>query len=1541
MIAGPMAADSVQQEARQTPDGIVSPLSLFALSMIFVLLCFVARLFPARHRCFWTLGLLLGASLSWAGSLPSLGALGSTGHVVQFSANSCDPTTATCLPAISNRAGTGPVGAGAADPGNGHGAAMCKPPVNGSPKCGGGGPASQSGGDSGGVDAGGGNPINLLSGNKYQEETDLPALPGVLGLELKRYYNSRSSHPGLFGAQWRFSYETVLYDRGTQIQIIQADGRRISFAKKPGAALCDSPQWSDGQVRIEYPGDKPVFHWRWPDGRVLTFRSGLHGGYPLHAIRAPTGETSRLAYNPMLQLVSVTDPQNRQLLFIYDKASRLSAVITPLGRINYLQDTNRRLTEVGYIAKNQTEPYASRIYHYEPERQGNNGFSLTGISLQNKGDGKLQIQRLSTYAYNSDNLAVLSTQGLPLQQKDGKTIEGTGIEQVQLSYLQQPSPIEGRASPDDEFHPRSLGRTQLTNSLGQQTLIQSAIIGGHYRLIEMRGPGCATCGPSNMQYGYDREGRLLRSTRLDEQGRPLQSELRRYDRHGRLVEIADQRFAKGRPKAVQWIQRLEYTDTQFKDRSTALGNQPTLMSQPSVIAGKVRTLRVEYNDRGQPLRVTEEGWSPIDAQGRELAMAIERSTSYRYSVVGGNSVLTEIDGPLPNGPRGGPSDSDVSRLTWDGQGVALLKIEQPGGLVWDISNDPVAKRPRSITERWGSQSYRRTVTYDEFDRWVSINTEALNPTGQTSATHSELRRFDALTRSLELTRSDGEIFRISKALSPFFIEPNPNSNSQGIGIHEQRGPVGSLTEAIALELRTETRSAKRQLDDFGRLVELRLPGEAVAWAAYDNAGQLLALHRGDGSIRTLQYNLSGQLIRVDDTDKVEKGLTSSRILQWDGAYRTDEMVLDTAGKMVNRLHYQYDTWGHLLTQDLFLPEFGKDPIAGFRNQLDDHGRVIARRFNDGREVRLVTTEHDLEVREERAPVWLRDMLAWVPHDWWPTKLISRHELKTPVYPNVSTAVSKTTDVRPIESGLEPAEDQLLDTMGRSRSILHEGRTLILGWSVAGQLTEVHDMQHVLVAQYTYDARGRRVSKALPEFTEYYLYDGTQLVTVLRRSANAAKSVVTRHYIYSGFRAIAMLGENTGYQIDTDRRGAVTALYALRSPMLRWQPHANLWGQIDRRESHQSAAPDPELRLVNQWFDSEIGLHYNVARYYNPKTGRYLSTDPAGLADSIDTRTPASLMMDTTVYAVGQPLHYFDPDGAAKLTYYLIDGSPSDTNTADMRWGFWLREIAPGNTNQYLYDAGGSFLSSNANPLKGGVGTETNTNYARWTAKDLTEERLGNPIFAFVGYYLQNMQSPDAFTIDIADGAALQIAANLSQTGDILNKYYCAGEAKLVFKSVTWRGLTLSPGGIVGGHDDAPGARVEQGTDKVSCDDLQTPARAFERLKSAVIAQETGGKDCSSDGCPAGTKNPSGTPASYGSTQFVVATFVDRLINFGKKRPPSNNINAFYKKLFDQDASMTEEEKKTIGYLDQAGKDTGLIWSLLSIARFEFHFSGSG
>jgi RHS repeat-associated protein len=58
--------------------------------------------------------------------------------------------------------------------------------------------------------------------------------------------------------------------------------------------------------------------------------------------------------------------------------------------------------------------------------------------------------------------------------------------------------------------------------------------------------------------------------------------------------------------------------------------------------------------------------------------------------------------------------------------------------------------------------------------------------------------------------------------------------------------------------------------------------------------------------------------------------------------------------------------------------------------------------------------------------------------------------------------------------------------------------------------------------------------------------------------------------------------------------------------------------------------------MGQQFDEETGLHYNNQRDYDPITGRYLQSDPIGLAGGVN----------AYAYTASNPLKYVDPRGEA-------------------------------------------------------------------------------------------------------------------------------------------------------------------------------------------------------------------------------------------------------------------------------------------------------
>ncbi len=64
-----------------------------------------------------------------------------------------------------------------------------------------------------------------------------------------------------------------------------------------------------------------------------------------------------------------------------------------------------------------------------------------------------------------------------------------------------------------------------------------------------------------------------------------------------------------------------------------------------------------------------------------------------------------------------------------------------------------------------------------------------------------------------------------------------------------------------------------------------------------------------------------------------------------------------------------------------------------------------------------------------------------------------------------------------------------------------------------------------------------------------------------------------------------------------------------------------------------------LRFPGQYYDVETGLNQNINRDYDPNTGRYVESDPIGLAGGT---------FSTYTYVNGNPLSWSDPLGLATL-----------------------------------------------------------------------------------------------------------------------------------------------------------------------------------------------------------------------------------------------------------------------------------------------------
>jgi RHS repeat-associated protein len=811
----------------------------------------------------------------------------------------------------TSSSGSGSSGSGSS--GAGQSGGSCTASTTGAP-CGGSGPASQ--GNGSGTNQGAGNPINVINGNKYQQEVDMPALPGVLGLEIVRHYNSKLSgpdtRPGLVGRGWRLSYETYLIVQSKwTIDIIQADGTYSRFERTP----TNMKQYigAGGIVTTSANSVDTEHQWQWPDGRALLF----NGQGKLVQIQAPTGEFVSLQYDPRGWLSKVTDPQNRVLNLIYldsatkqtsiakgePKFSGLQSIQSPLGVFSYqygiakTQSMNIAANELTANLVKVIKPSGSQwLYHYEDARHPT---LLSGITLNGKGfDGVEVTQRLSTYGYDDKGRANLSVKGEPaLLAIDEKTKQvllpkrlaaGTGVEQVTLVW------------------PKS-GTSIVTNSLGQDTHYQFTRINGQDRITQVRGVGCANCGPVNIRYGYDAAGKLIETTQLDFLGKPILGTKTEFDTLGRITAVIPVAYVDGKPKTMQWQIRYEYEGQ---------SSQPSLVAKPSVFKGKEHQLRFVYNDRRQVVQMTETGFSPNADVGeiqKDIAVPIARATTYGYKLINNRSLLVRIDGPLPNGATNDPSDSDITLLDYDSTGSWLSKITKPGGQFSQVSfnalglakkvishkNDATefeynkdARLTQTITHRAGW--FAPTIEQTQYDVFGQVAQVASGAEGAPNFRPVLRQSYDAQGRliwSADLSGeirqhrfdTEGRVIETGKYTNNIAQVKRTRYNPYGQPIHEidnalrqvsygytaagdlefivdPAGRLNSFSQSAAIE------SAQRPtsldwVDDFGRVVAVTSVDTGLSLRQYDAADRLVAMRDAMGRKASYEYDIRGRMIR--------------------------------------------------------------------------------------------------------------------------------------------------------------------------------------------------------------------------------------------------------------------------------------------------------------------------------------------------------------------------------------------------------------------------------------------------------------------------------------------------------------------------------------------------------------------------------------------------------------------------------------------------------------------------------------------------------
>ncbi len=253
--------------------------------------------------------------------------------------------------------------------------------------------------------------------------------------------------------------------------------------------------------------------------------------------------------------------------------------------------------------------------------------------------------------------------------------------------------------------------------------------------------------------------------------------------------------------------------------------------------------------------------------------------------------------------------------------------------------------------------------------------------------------------------------------------------------------------------------------------------------------------------------------------------------------------------------------------------------------------------------------------------------------------------------------------------------------------------------------------------YAYNALKQRVAKTANGVTTIFVYnEKNQLI-----GEYDGNGYLIAEHIYFGSRPVGVYKNGQLYTVHTDYLGTPRVITSQNNTVV-WQ-----WLNLNVFGSNQPSIANIEynLRFAGQYYDNESGLHYNMNRMYNPRTGRYMQSDPLGLVAGPNTFN----------YVNGSPLNATDPLGL--LTRLLIDEG----------FGLGIGHVAL-EINGVTY---GLYPGGNLNYFQMAFGSGT--------PGDLQAQSIQN---FQIEYNIKDRENIHAFTLDISESEEQALLKSLQE-----------------------------------------------------------------------------------------------------------------------------------------------------------------------------------
>ena len=1136
-----------------------------------------------------------------------------------------------------------------------------------------------------------GNPINAATGNKLQIETDFTASPNT-GLSLVRYYNSLDTGGSAFGSNWRTTWHRALTVSGTTVTVTRADGRQDTFTNNNGVYTAD-PDVTSVLTTTTANG---VITYQLLTASDSTETYAANG--TLLSIASRDGLATTLSYNGSNQLTTVTGPFGHVMSFAYDSSGRVVHMTAPDGGVYaYAYDANNNPIAVTYPDK------TTRHYVYNEQTNTANTnlpHALTGI-IDELGN------RFATWGYNAQGAAISSQ-------------HAGGAELTTVSYGDNASTVT-----DANGNVHTYGFTTLFNMIKPVSLTGVPIpsLGGNAFSYDANGFIASKTDYDYNVTTYTHDARGNQTSRTEATGtaqartitttwhptfhlptqitEPNRVTTLSYDSHGNLTQktIADASNSK---------------NTRTWSYTYNANGQVTQADGPRTDVADIT--QYSYDAKGDLASVT-------DALGHVTAISAYDADGRPLTLQDPNGLITQ----LAYDPRGRllsrNTGGETTAYSYDAAGQ-VLKITKPDASFAAFSYDP-AHRLTQVSDNLGNKI---VYTLDANDN--QTKKQVYDPSG--TLTRSLGQTFDAVNRLQTSVGAQGQTTTygydsngnltsvtdpLSKATIRYFDALNRLIASFDRLADKTQYQFDANDNLAQI---TDQRSANTvyTYDGLGNKTQQTSPDTGITSYTYDAVGNVITRTDARGIQTLYSYDALNRLVKKSFTPNNSYGDISSATYQYDqGKYGIGHLtgMTDTSGAST----WLYEIHGRVVQQQqisglITLTTNYQYDAAGRLSQLTTPANhAIAYQYNANGQVNAVTVggtvlfnaaqyqpfgpisswvwgngtaykrSYDLDGRLVTLPLGTDNRS--LTYD--AASRISG-ETSDATVQSVSPSFITATTAGTTNYAIKPTGNALLS------ETIANGTVFNMGYDVVGNLfsdsfyTYQYDLGGRLMTvgsdSFQMDGLGKRVAKVyLSTGNRYFAYDKAGHLL----GEYNAQGLAIQETIWLGDTPVGTVSAGTGllyvYADHLNTPRTVTT----QSNRVLWSWVSDPFGNGAPITSNDDAGNPYQynLRFPGQYYDAETGLHYNMARYYNPAIGRYTQSDPIGLKGGINTYT----------YVRNNPIKFIDNWGfdtfteQEKLEYLVGLFTPWDYITTKTLQHYGLPET----TSDYL--SGGLVSSGTA------------------------------------------------------------------------------------------------------------------------------------------------------------------------------------------------------------------------------------------------------